>query len=64
MRYIKIVRTEREEWITIGELIEENQPYIFKKLKFRYPIITRIIMDEEKFRDIKYLMEERQGVMM
>ena len=64
MKYTRIVRNKREDWITVAQYIKDSQPYIYKKLKLKYPVISRIITDEREFNDIKSLMEERQGVII
>lgn len=64
MRYARIIRTNQEDWITVGEYIEGKQPYTYKKLKLKYPILLRIITDERQFKNIKHLMEEKQGVII
>ena len=64
MRYARIIRTNKEDWIIVGEYIEGKQPTTYKKLKLKYPILSRIITDEREFNDIKGLMEERQGVII
>ena len=64
MRYARIVRSKRKDWITVGQYIKDSQPYIYNKLKLKYPVISRIITDEREFNDIKSLMEERQGVII
>lgn len=62
MRYTKVIRTSIEEWVTIGQYVEEMEPSIYRKLKLKYPIVSRIIVDEREFWDMKILMEEKRGV--
>ncbi len=64
MKYTRIVRNKREDWITVGEYIEGKQPYTYKKLKLKYPVLSRIITDGREFKNIKNLMEEKQGVII
>ena len=64
MKYTRIVRNKREDWITVGQYIKDSQLYIYNKLKLKYPVVSRIITDEREFNDIKGLMEERQGVII
>ena len=64
MKYTRIVRNKREDWITVGQYIEGNQPNVYKKIKLKYPVVSRIITDEREFYDIKSLMEEKQGVII
>ena len=64
MKYTRIVRNKREDWIAVAQYIEDNQPNVYKKIKLKYPVISRIITDEREFYDIKSLMEEKQGVII
>lgn len=51
-----------DQLITIGEYIYETQPQIYKILKQKYPILTRRIIDQQEFYNLKRLMEEDTGV--
>ena len=46
MKYTRIVRNKREDWITVGQYIKDSQPYIYNKLKLKHPVVSRIITDE------------------
>lgn len=64
MRYTKIERGTIEHWVNVGRTIKINQPFTYKKLVREYPRLSRLIIDEKEYSDIKYLMEERKGVMI
>lgn len=67
MKYTRIQRTNTEEFITIGEFLQESQPDIFQKLyrKFKLYVkdVTELILTAADVRGAdklyQYLMQER-----